>query len=156
VRASSIVVVVFVGAFASCDRDGCAARQDPACAVGADLDGDGVGRLNPDFRCECAPDEIDCNDADDGVFPGADDVVGDGVDQDCDGVDGIAPLPPGSDPCALDEDGDGAPAASIVDDPRCDEADPALLDCDDRDTRRFPGADDVVGDGLDHDCDGRD
>lgn len=30
----------------------------------------------------------DCNDSDPAIFPGADDAAGDGVDQDCDGIDG--------------------------------------------------------------------
>ncbi len=43
-----------------------------------DLDGDGV------FEGE------DCDDTDATIHLGADDPVGDGIDQNCDGVDGIA------------------------------------------------------------------
>ncbi len=32
----------------------------------------------------------DCDDSDATIFPGADDTVGDGIDQNCDGVDGVA------------------------------------------------------------------
>ena len=40
-----------------------------------DQDGDGFSRL------------VDCNDARDDIFPGAGDILGDGVEQDCDGMD---------------------------------------------------------------------
>lgn len=40
-----------------------------------DLDGDG------------APNDVDCDDADPGTYPGAPDAVGDGVDADCNGFD---------------------------------------------------------------------
>ncbi|TNE89776.1 MAG: hypothetical protein EP330_10225 [Deltaproteobacteria bacterium] len=32
----------------------------------------------------------DCDDSDASIYPGADDPEGDGIDQNCDGVDGIA------------------------------------------------------------------
>jgi hypothetical protein len=69
-----------------------ATMPDPENCV--DGDGDGV----------CAPQ--DCNDADGVVFPGAEDVEGDAIDQNCDGVDGWAdpaatpPSEPEPDPAA--------------------------------------------------------
>ena len=51
-------------------------RSTPALV---DADGDG------------APVPFDCNDADGSIFPGALDVAGDGIDQDCDGVDAACP-----------------------------------------------------------------
>ena len=75
-----------------------------------DLDADGDGSLCGD----------DCNDADATVLPGATDVCGDGVDQDCDGGDTTCPEdtghgepPPGTDTpdpcgCASAEVGAGA------------------------------------------------
>jgi hypothetical protein len=101
---------------------------------GVDADGDGWA-VNGD--------PADCNDdladpAAPGVSPGAADSVGDGVDQDCDGVDGV------------DSDGDGvASSASGGSDCNDDPSDPLA-------TVSFPGAEDLVGNGADTDCDGVD
>ncbi len=84
-----------------------------------DFDGDGV--LDED---DCAPD-------DPSVYPGAEDVCGDGVDSDCDGAD-----------CPDDHDHDGI----SIDDGDCDDNDPDV----------HPGAADPYGDGVDSDCDGAD
>lgn len=65
------------------------------CDGTEDKDGDGapVGFTTDEngekaFFCD-QPVGADCDDTDDGVFPGADDPEGDGVDQSCDGVDGV-------------------------------------------------------------------
>lgn len=88
----------------------------------SDLDGDGV-----------SPADGDCNDASADISPFATDLFGDGVDQNCDGADGI------------DGDGDGF-ANEVSGGNDCDDADPAI----------FPEATDVVGDGIDQNCDGID
>ena len=81
--------------------------------------------------------EGDCDDDDAAVFPGAEDVCGDGVDQDCDGADAVCPSDPD-----VDDDGDGVTENEG--------------DCDDADGTVFPGAEEVCGDGVDQDCDGAD
>ena len=106
-----------------------------------DLDGDGFS----------AP--RDCNDRDESVFPGADDAVGDAVDNNCDGVDGV------------DRDGDGIAALDSggLD---CDDTDagtggvdadedgvPSCLDCDDTDAGVYPGRVEACS-GVDDNCDG--
>lgn len=74
----------------------------------------------------------DCDDADASVFPGADEVPYDGVDNDCEGGD------------LVDVDGDGEPAEAA-----------GGGDCDDADPSVFPGADETWDNGItDNDCDG--
>jgi hypothetical protein len=79
------------------------------------------------------PVTTDCNDADAAIHPGAADVPGDGIDQDCDGADAVAP--------PVDQDGDGYTAD---------------VDCNDADASINPGPVDVPNDGIDQNCDGSD
>ncbi|MFT5455532.1 MAG: photosystem II stability/assembly factor-like uncharacterized protein [Myxococcota bacterium] len=86
------------------------------CFPVVDHDGDGT-------MCD-----EDCADFDPSIYPGADAVCGDGIDQACDGSE-------------LDEDGDGSPACA---------------DCDDASDTTHPDAEDVCGNLIDEDCDGVD
>ncbi len=98
---------------------------------GFDVDGDGYKVC-----------EGDCDDGDPAVYPGAEPVCGDGIDQTCE----VAPGQPFDDPCPeTDLDGDGFPGREA-----------GGADCEDWDAGRFPGARDLCGDGVDQDCDDED
>ena len=100
----------------------------------------GCPRSDPDYEYDFDgdgfDDEDDCLPEDPAGYPGADDTFGDGIDRNCDGVDGH------------DEDGDGYPGNAP--------ADHELYDCDDYDPTVHPGADDPEAEGADYDCDGLD
>ncbi|MCF8113573.1 MAG: putative metal-binding motif-containing protein, partial [Desulfotignum sp.] len=74
----------------------------------------------------------DCNDDDAGINPGAVDICGDGIDNDCDGSDAV---------CIADNDGDGYSVN---------------VDCNDNEISIHPGALEIPDDGIDQDCDGAD
>jgi hypothetical protein len=101
---------------------------------GYDYDGDGV------------IDELDCNDHDAAVYPGADDRYGDGSDRDCDGCGPDDPAGAGD---GVDADCDGYPANDDLPDEYL-----AFYDCDDGDAAVHPDAEEVFNDGIDSDCDG--
>ena len=96
-----------------------------------DGDGYGVGETTTE-ECEIPPHGSlingDCDDDDPLTYPGAIER-GDLVDNDCDGS------------VVADNDGDGAAWPN---------------DCDDFNKSRYPGAEDIPGDGLDQDCNGWD
>ena len=89
-----------------------------------DLDGDGY--LVDDPACEAMGPDLDCDDDDADIHPGAAEPC-DGVDNDCSGEVDDA-----------DVDGDGATVCE---------------DCDDADAAIHPGAEEVC-DGMDNDCSG--
>ncbi|MBL8618644.1 MAG: VCBS repeat-containing protein [Deltaproteobacteria bacterium] len=130
--------------YADGDRDG--ARSATLTVASADLDCADLGE-GASTAAE------DCDDAVAAIRPGATELPGDAIDQDCDGAE----------LCYADADDDGARPSSglTVASPDLDcggpgEAtafDPAT-DCDDGDATRFVGAPEVVGDGVDQDCNG--
>jgi hypothetical protein len=87
-----------------------------------DIDGDGVYA------------DEDCNDLDDSIYPGAEEIPDDGIDQDCNGSD--------LEINNLDADEDGFSTAEG--------------DCNDNDGTIYPGAEEIPYDGIDQDCDGED
>ncbi len=76
---------------------------------------------------------VDCNDGDASIHPDAEDTVGDGVDNNCDGVDGF------------DGDGDGFASEESGGD-----------DCDDANAEINPDGVDYGWNDVDEDCDGAD
>lgn len=90
-----------------------------ACGGAVDGDEDGFPR------------DVDCDDREGSVFPGAPEVPYDHVDQDC--VDGDL----------VDQDEDGFVAREV-----------GGVDCDDRDPGVHPGVVEIWYDGVDGDCDG--
>ncbi len=135
----------------------------------ADSDGDGYGDagiavITSDEPEGYVADSTDCDDTSDLVFPGAAEVCGDGIDQDCDGGDTLCDDDGGGGDGGtgatyfLDADGDGYgdPNNSIV-----AATQPAGYvtnnsDCDDTNATAYPGGVEVCGDGIDQDCDGED
>jgi len=83
----------------------------------------------------------DCNDRDASIYPGAPEICGDGIDNNCDGVvdEGCGG------PTCTDIDGDGY----ALEGGSC-----GPVDCDDSDPLSNPGATEICGDGIDQNCDG--
>jgi hypothetical protein len=108
-----------------------------------DADGDGYGDVSNSVRNQTAPvgyvsDNSDCDDTDQKINPGANEICGDTVDQDCNGID----LECDIDNETVDNDGDGFSASQG--------------DCNDADNGVHPGASEICGDNIDQDCNGSD
>ncbi|TVQ92064.1 MAG: hypothetical protein EA397_07760 [Deltaproteobacteria bacterium] len=112
-------------------------------------DSEGTVLLDPELWGQPA----DCDDTDPAIYPGAEVIVGDGVDQNCTGTE----------TCYEDGDGDGFRTEELREsapgDFACagDGVAPATApdgDCDDDDPTVYPGAEEVVGDGIDQSCSG--
>ncbi|MGD8542524.1 MAG: PilC/PilY family type IV pilus protein [Desulfobacteraceae bacterium] len=88
----------------------------------------------------------DCNDFDAAIHPGATEICGDGIDQDCNGLD----LPCYTVNIDNDFDGFTTDGTGVA---------PNFLtgvDCDDNDPLVYPGANEICGDNIDQNCDGVD
>jgi hypothetical protein len=137
----SILIAALLLPIVACSGDsketggGGADGADGGAADGADggtdsglADGGGDG-ADPDSDGDGITDSNDCDPDDPTVYPGADEVPYDGIDQDCFRGD------------LNDLDVDGYPGAEAGG-PDCDDTDPAIN----------PGVEDL-GDGIDNDCD---
>ncbi len=124
-----------------------------------DLDGDGFGTAAGwDDPCAPVPPYAsvagDCDDSDDTIHPTAQESVGDGIDQDCDGEEW----------CFLDadddgyrHDSDGLPSTDFdCTAPGLAHRDAPAGDCDDTAPTVHPDAYEWPADGIDQDCDGID
>ncbi|HEY7746440.1 MAG TPA: putative metal-binding motif-containing protein, partial [Desulfuromonadales bacterium] len=105
----------------------------------------------------------DCNDTNAGVHPGAAEVCGDGLDQDCQGGDLTCP-PEERLLWYRDRDGDRHGDGTVTEAATrpgssyfsAGELIATSGDCNDTDAGRHPGAAEVCGDGIDQDCSGTD
>jgi IgGFc binding protein/Sulfatase-modifying factor enzyme 1/Putative metal-binding motif len=88
-------------------------------------DDDGDGFAEPD----------DCDDSDPDIHPAAQEICGNGIDENCNGN--------GDDIDSPDNDGDGVA--------RC--VGGVITDCDDWDSSRSPNIPEICGDGIDNNCD---
>jgi hypothetical protein len=138
------------------DCDGTTDEDDAVDVVPwyADNDGDGYGDAALEVQACAAPTghvglelATDCDDGAAAINPGATELVADGVDNDCDGLER----------CYEDLDSDGYGGSSTIDSIDTDCADPGEAisagDCDDGDAAVNPGATESC-DGVDDDCDG--
>src|SRR5205814_726204 len=93
----------------------------------------------------------DCNDSSAAIRPGAAEIVGDAIDQNCDGFDA----------CYQDLDDDNYGSATVVtdNDLNCANASAATAtvsgDCNDSLAGVNPGATEVVDSGIDENCNGQ-
>jgi hypothetical protein len=139
------------------DHDGLIDQADPDCnCVDEDRDGYCSNRSGGD----------DCNDNDPDIHPGADEICGDLIDQNCDGVDlecedcdngkdddGDTLIDCADEDC--EDDPDCTECTDADDDGYCSEASGGD-DCDDDDPDIHPGATEIPDDGIDQNCDGVD
>ncbi|MEO1333679.1 MAG: putative metal-binding motif-containing protein, partial [Myxococcota bacterium] len=119
--------------------------------VVADADGDGFGDQGalPEFGCigdGFTLDRSDCNDEDPAINPNAVELASNDIDENCDGQFA----------CLDDQDGDGKVGVFTHGNP-CGTDYPAneIEDCDDSNAAIYSGAEEVVGSGVDEDCDGQ-
>jgi hypothetical protein len=157
--ALSLVSLLLLG-IASCDEEEETGDSRADADADADTDTDADGDVDSDTDVDTGPTDGDgdgwtvvggdCDDADPTVHPEAEEIAGDGVDQDCDSHEA----------CFQDFDGDGYGASSALTSEDLDCSDPGesavSTDCDDGNPEVSPAAVEVCEDGVDDDCSGSD
>jgi hypothetical protein len=153
------VIAVGSNAFGACDVSSWMLFTTPTkLAWYLDGDNDGYGDSNLIFYAATQPtgyvsDNTDCDDSDPTIYPGATEIAGDGIDQDCDGSDAV-----NTTTWYYDSDGDGYgdPNDSLAVSTQPTGYVSDNTDCDDTLASVHPGATEIAGDGIDQDCDGSD
>jgi len=132
--------------FIDCADEGDCPGTMPVCSGCTDGDGDTY------YAQSGCGSEIDCDDSVGTTNPGETDICGDEIDQDCTGSDYTGPT------YYYDSDGDtyGDPGVSQA---ACEQPSNYVsdnTDCDDMIGSIYPGATEILDDGIDQDCDGSD
>jgi hypothetical protein len=106
---------------------------------------------NVDLDSDGYTSDVDCDDSNASIHPGANEIAADGIDQNCDG----------GDLCFVDADDDGyrpnETSTVVSTDLVCTDSGEAVSsdpidDCDDSNASIHPGANDTNCDGIDNDC----
>ncbi len=132
---------------------------DDAETFYADADSDGYGDPAAAVVACAAPsgtvaDATDCDDTDDAIHPGADELCND-VDDDCDGtIDEDDAIDAPTWYIDSDSDGYGAEGSDVVQCLAPAQGAEQGGDCDDEDARYHPGAAESCADPADYNCDG--
>jgi hypothetical protein len=152
-KAGILLIPAFTLFVASCEKD----PEDCQDKISfyQDADGDGYGNAAMSvLRCVqpdgYVPDASDCNDQDSTIHPGALEIDDDGIDQDCDGVDGKSWY------LDFDQDGYGNPLKVLRTSTQPAGYVKNNRDCNDSSNLIHPGAIDIPNNGIDENCDGLD
>ncbi|PLX06541.1 MAG: hypothetical protein C0596_14515, partial [Marinilabiliales bacterium] len=105
-----------------------------------------------DFDNDGYCNDVDCDDTNPDIHPGAEEIPGNGIDENCDGSDACS--------CYVDSDGDGyGDTYNIIVSGDCDCIDPGEsyigYYCDDTNANINPGEFEIADNGIDDNCDGK-